>query len=331
MEQKWQIWDKLIFSPGMRNIGTHVHNFREVNSCCDFLVQSRRVLKPNRGKWIGGHPTTLLRTGWPKDRVQKMSPFQVEGQRQSFPYVQKKFKFYLFKWKEATTGSFCIVSCFVLSWWELHLLHLKLSIAHKINDNLLAFTWLSHLILDIEPRCSACVNLLRQKSKEMVEPSAIAGRSSEMSQKGSMVVETPLHTCHNAVVKVNVNLCRGALPHLTHHIWLEFSCEDCVHYAGAGGRDNARLVDQMPVQEVQGSDEELMGILLLVTSKMMGMGPDHVEELVRGKGGFVSRIELLEELWNLAHDALILLGCQAKMSIREEVIAEQRRVCQHLC
>ena len=121
MEQKWQIWDKLIFSPGMRNIGTHVHNFREVNSCCDFLVQSRRVLKPNRGKWIGGHPTTLLRTGWPKDRVQKMSPFQVEGQRQSF---QKKIKFYLFKWKEATTGSFCIVSCFVLSWWELHLLHL---------------------------------------------------------------------------------------------------------------------------------------------------------------------------------------------------------------
>ena len=89
MEQKWQIWDKLIFSPGMRNIGTHVHNFREVNSCCDFLVQSRRVLKPNRGKWIWGHPTTLLRTGWPKDRVQKMSPFQVEGQRQSFPYVQK--------------------------------------------------------------------------------------------------------------------------------------------------------------------------------------------------------------------------------------------------
>ena len=86
----------------------------------------------------------------------------------------------------------------------------------------------------------------------------------------------------------------------------------------------------MPVQEVQGSDEELMGILLLVTSKMMSMGPDHVEELVRGKGGFVSRIELLEELWNLAHDALILLGCQAKMSIREEVIAEQRRVCQHL-
>jgi len=30
----------------MRNIGTHVNNFWEVNSCCDFLVQSRRVLKP---------------------------------------------------------------------------------------------------------------------------------------------------------------------------------------------------------------------------------------------------------------------------------------------
>ena len=30
----------------MRNIGTHVNNLWEVNSCCDFLVQSRRVLKP---------------------------------------------------------------------------------------------------------------------------------------------------------------------------------------------------------------------------------------------------------------------------------------------
>ena len=31
---------------------------------------------------------------------------------------------HLFKWKEATTGNFCMVNCLVLSWCELHLLHL---------------------------------------------------------------------------------------------------------------------------------------------------------------------------------------------------------------
>ena len=42
------------------------------------------------------------------------------------PTHRTSLECHLFKWKEATTGSFCIVSCFVLSWWELHLLHLEL-------------------------------------------------------------------------------------------------------------------------------------------------------------------------------------------------------------
>ena len=78
----------------------------------------------------------------------------------------------LLRWNEATTGSFCRVSCLVDSWcrsqWE-------------------------HLILDMLPRCSAWVNLWRQSSRLM--ESVMAGRSREMSQNGSMVVETPWHTC----------------------------------------------------------------------------------------------------------------------------------------
>ena len=32
----------------MRNVGTHVNNFREIYSCCDFLVQPRGVFEPGR-------------------------------------------------------------------------------------------------------------------------------------------------------------------------------------------------------------------------------------------------------------------------------------------
>ena len=41
-----QIWIKFICAPCMRNIGTQVHDFWEVDSCCDFLVQSWWMLKP---------------------------------------------------------------------------------------------------------------------------------------------------------------------------------------------------------------------------------------------------------------------------------------------
>jgi len=71
----------------------------------------------------------------------------------------------------------------------------------------------------------------------------------------------------------------------------------------------------MSVQEVEGGNEELMSILLLVASKVMSMGPNHVEKLMRRKWCFVSRVELLKELCNLAHNALILLSGKAKVSI----------------
>ena len=68
-----------------------------------------------------------------------------------------------------------------------------------------------HLILAEEPRCSGLVNLLRQSWRERVGPLAaaaaaafcpplppnplLAGRSREMSQKGSIVVDTFRQAC----------------------------------------------------------------------------------------------------------------------------------------
>ena len=185
---------------------------------------------------------------------------KTEFPKTEFPLCPKKFKCHLFKWKEATTGSFCIVSCFVLSWWELHLLHLgSISCMYDVQTFQNSRTprnncIVTHLILDMEPRCSAWVNLFRQKSKEIVEPSAIAGRSSEMSQKGSIVVDTPLHTCvflqYDTYMNVFVlHTCEKVydmmhtgmffVANLTHNIWLEFPCEYCVNDAGAGGGNNA--------------------------------------------------------------------------------------------
>jgi len=58
---------------------------------------------------------------------------------------------------------------------------------------------LLHLIFALEPRCSALVNFSRQSSKEVggpgvLEPEALAAevRSKDMSQNGSIVVDTPL-------------------------------------------------------------------------------------------------------------------------------------------
>merc|ERR1712051_686933 len=79
----------------------------------------------------------------------------------------------LFRWNEATTGSFCSVSCLVLSWF---------------------LSQCEQRILDMLPRCSGWVNLWRQSSR-LIE-SVMAGRSREMSQNGSMVVDTPRHTWH---------------------------------------------------------------------------------------------------------------------------------------
>ena len=154
--------------------------------------------------------------------AQRQSPknvtFSSGRPKTEFPLCPKKFKFYLFKWKEATTGSFCIVSCFVLSWWELHLLHLgSISCMYDVqtfqNSRIPRHNrMVTHLILDMEPRCSAWVNLFRQKSKEIVEPSAIAGRSREMSQKGSIVVDTPLHTCEKVYKMIHTGMFSFCTP-----------------------------------------------------------------------------------------------------------------------
>ncbi len=77
-----------------------------------------------------------------------------------------------FRWKLATIGSFFIVSCFVDSWYALHV---------------------EHFIFADEPRCSGFVKRSRQLCREMgplEDEESTVGRSREMSQNGSIVVET---------------------------------------------------------------------------------------------------------------------------------------------
>ena len=59
--------------------------------------------------------------------------------------------------------------------------------------------------------------------------------------------------------------------YLTDNVTLKFPGEYCVHDAGTLGGLDAGFVDQMSVQQVQGGDEELMGILLLITSWKYGI------------------------------------------------------------
>lgn len=93
-----------------------------------------------------------------------------------------------------------------------------------------------------------------------------------------------------------INGCRDTLTHLTDNVTLKFPGEYCVHDAGTLGGLDAGFVDQMSVQQVQGGDEELMGILLLITSKVMSMGPNHVEKFVRREWSFGISEEFLEKL-----------------------------------
>lgn len=51
----------------------------------------------------------------------------------------------------------------------------------------------------------------------------------------------------------------------------------------------------MPVQDIQGRDEELMGILLLVPCQMPGMSPYQVQQLVRDVGRPMPGVKLLRE------------------------------------
>ena len=54
--------------------------------------------------------------------------------------------------------------------------------------------------------------------------------------------------------------------YLTDDVTLKFPGEYCVHDAGTLGGLDVGFVDQMSVQQVQGGNEELMGVLLLITS-----------------------------------------------------------------
>lgn len=82
-----------------------------------------------------------------------------------------------FKWKLATIGNFFIDSCLVDSWYESQELH---------------------LILAEEPKCSGRVNRSKQSMSDFGVTSSswrvweLGPKSSEMSQKGSIVVDTPL-------------------------------------------------------------------------------------------------------------------------------------------
>ena len=51
----------------------------------------------------------------------------------------------------------------------------------------------------------------------------------------------------------------------------------------------------VPVQDVQGCDEELVCILLLVACQVPGVRPHQVQQLVRDVGGPVPRVELCRE------------------------------------
>ena len=94
-ERRKGLWERIMLNlPGVRDIGTHVHYFGKVNPGCYFLVQPRRMLKPE------------------------------EENKMLMEWMSDPRICHLFKWKEATTGNFCMVNCLVLSWCELHLLHL---------------------------------------------------------------------------------------------------------------------------------------------------------------------------------------------------------------
>ena len=86
------------------------------------------------------------------------------------------------------------------------------------------------------------------------------------------------------------------------------------------------------MQQVQGGDEELVGVLgkcrhfrrgvkisyfslknclrylLLVAGEVVGVGPDHVEQLVGGEGGFQTGEELLQEAGETLKSVAILVA-----------------------
>lgn len=60
-------------------------------------------------------------------------------------------------------------------------------------------------------------------------------------------------------------------------------------------RAGARRTFAVPVQDVQGGDEELVRVLLLVPRQVPRVSPHQVQQLVRDVRGAVPRVELLTE------------------------------------
>lgn len=105
----------------------------------------------------------------------------------------------LFKWKLATIGSCLIVNCLVLSWYVWQLLH---------------------FIFALDPKCSARVNLSKQSNNEvggpeLSEPDALAPgpKSKDISQNGSIVVDTPLK---NYYINTDSSVIQDILHHTVH-------------------------------------------------------------------------------------------------------------------
>ena len=74
-------------------------------------------------------------------------------------------------------------------------------------------------------------------------------------------------------------------------------------------------VDEVAVEQVQGGNEELVCVLLLVPGEVVGVGPDHVQQLVRREGRALATEEVLEQLRDLAHNARVLRGCLTHVTV----------------
>ena len=101
-----------------------------------------------------------------------------------------------FKWKLATIGNVRIENCLVDSSYVLHE---------------------EHFILALDPKCSGRVNRSKQSIRLGVDDWFTPPKSNEISQNGSMVVETPLQDWHTT------SLCKQPVKiwSMMHVHWLD--------------------------------------------------------------------------------------------------------------
>jgi len=73
------------------------------------------------------------------------------------------------------------------------------------------------------------------------------------------------------------------------------------------------------MKDIQCSNEEFMGILLLIACQMSDVGPNQMEKFVKRQWSFVAGIELLEQMGYLADQTETRL--RAVMTVSKEVVA----------